>query len=145
MRNNPNAPISQAVSGLGSPGDIIGYDDYGDPITELDAATIAEGMATGGRLTAAQAETVAAAQIATNYGATLSSSGDTITLPFLTAAQQNQLLQQLGQRAGNWIARQVGGSTVLYKQNSGIGTLDIKSLLLPAALILGFMAISKQK
>lgn len=59
-----------------------------------------------------------------------------IKLPFgITQAQVDSFTAKLGQQAGNWIARQVGGSTVLYRQNGGIGSMDIKSLLVPGAIL----------
>lgn len=59
-----------------------------------------------------------------------------IKLPFgITQTQVDAFTAKLGQQAGNWIAKQVGGSTVFYRQNGGIGQLDIKSLLVPGAIL----------
>lgn len=57
----------------------------------------------------------------------------------------NQLTAQAGSAAGRWLSKQIGGSTVLYRQNSGqIGTMDIKKLLLPAAVVAGIFFLENK-
>lgn len=53
-------------------------------------------------------------------------------------AALNKIIQAGGNAAGNWIARNVGGNTVLYRNNTagGFGTLNVQSLLLPGILLL---------
>lgn len=61
----------------------------------------------------------------------------------LTTQQKKQITDKLGQLGGQWLAKQVGGNTVLYRKPSGgIGQLDIKSLLIPGAVIAALVLIS---
>ncbi len=74
------------------------------------------------------------------------------TVSFLPGVAQStinnivaQLTAQAGSAAGRWLSKQVGGSTVLYRQNSGqIGTMDIKKLLLPAAVVAGIFFLENK-
>lgn len=67
-----------------------------------------------------------------------------IALPFgITDAQVAAFTAKLGATAGQWIAKQVGGQTVLYNQSAGgLGTLNIQNLLLPAALLIGVLMLT---
>lgn len=126
----------------GSP--IVYFDDYGDPVTQLQDVTQTTAYNTGGALTEPQAETVAKGLIATNYGGTVSNDGNSITLPFLSPDQSQKLINQLATAGGQWAARQFGGNTVLYKNNQGgIGTMNIKSLLIPAAIVAALIFAGK--
>lgn len=54
----------------------------------------------------------------------------------LTPAQKSQIISQLGNIGGQWLARQVNGQTVFYRGNSGLlGSLNIKDLLIPGAIV----------
>lgn len=67
-----------------------------------------------------------------------------IVLPSgVSNAAINSILASLAGTAGRYIAQQVGGNTVLYRQNSGgIGSLNIQQLLIPAAIVAAIMLAS---
>lgn len=64
--------------------------------------------------------------------------------PGVTQEQVNALIQKAAQAGGQWLAKQVGGSTVLYPKQGGIGTIDIKKWL-PIAAVVGFVALRGAK
>jgi hypothetical protein len=65
-----------------------------------------------------------------------------IFTPAQIAALKNQMAQRLGIAAGRVVARVIGGNTVLYTTPAGgLQTLNIQSLLIPAALIAGLIAL----
>ncbi len=73
-----------------------------------------------------------------------------ITLPLgLTSAQIQQaavrIAAQTGTPVGQWLARTIGGNTVLYRNpQGGIGTFNVSSMLLPAAILLGIFFLGKR-
>lgn len=71
------------------------------------------------------------AQVLANDPAIQFKIGDALNSPVVKDA-----LSKLATLGGQWAAKQFGGNTVLYrKQSGGIGSLDIKSLLIPGAVI----------
>lgn len=60
--------------------------------------------------------------------------------PGVTSATAQKIIQGLGTDFGTWIARTVGGQTILTRS----GTFNIQSLLIPGALILGLILFSSK-
>lgn len=62
----------------------------------------------------------------------------------LNSPMVKNALDKLATVGGQWLAKQVGGNTVLYKNNQGgIGTMNIKSLLIPAAIVAALVFAGK--
>lgn len=98
-------------------------DSNGNFISLSQAASIA------GQGNAAQILTKATA-VATANGGVVNPDGSINFGNILTPQQKGQIISQLGNTGGQWLARQVGGSTVFYRNaNGGFGSMDISKLL----------------
>jgi len=125
-------------------------DSYGNTIVTYSDGSQKILNAANREITAAQESQIAQQQIAVSKIA--SSSGGmllpdgSVNIPgVLSNPTVKNILDKLAQSGGQWVARQVGGNTILTRQNGGIGTMNIKSLLLPAAIIAGLFILGKGK
>jgi hypothetical protein len=131
-----------------NPDDVVGYDAYGEPITYEQWQMGNIGYITGGTLTVDEAQAIADNAISQGYDFGVSPS--TITIPGIisdsaAASIAANLSASIGTAAGKWLAKKVGGNTVLYRQQAGgIGTFNIQNLLLPGAVIFGLVMLSKK-
>jgi len=142
MRVNFNT--YQGLSGLNG-GDITDtiYDEIGGYTTFFSDGSQVYTDPGGGSVetfTPENAAVSAANAIAVANGGTITQSGSFV-FPGMTPAQQNALIAKLGTAAGNWIAQKVGGSTIITRQGGGFGTMDIKGLLIPGAIVLGLFLL----
>lgn len=66
------------------------------------------------------------------------------TIPPALVPQANQILTELARTGGQWAARQINGQTVLYRGTGGsLATMDLKSLIVPGAIIAALMIARK--
>lgn len=75
-------------------------------------------------------------------------SENTIRIPSgvsVTQKQIDDIVAKVGGKVGNWVAQKVGGQTILTRNQSGIGTMNVKDLLMPAAIIGGLFLLTKGK
>lgn len=61
----------------------------------------------------------------------------------VTSSVLSNVLTKLGTAAGNYVARQIGGSTLLVRKGNGIGTQDAKSFLMPLAIVAGLYILGR--
>jgi len=155
--NNVSVYSGQVVNNVGGGDGIIlgvgsgGSQDNGDgTVTTYDAQGNIIGTvvkATGEPLATAKTQvTMPKTATAADYAARLIADpniefkiSDVANSPAVKNAM-DALLKQ----GGAWVAKQIGGNTVLYKNNQGgIGTMNIKSLLIPAAIVAALVFAGK--
>ena len=153
--NNVSVYSGEVVNNVGGGGDGIigsgGSQDNGDgTVTTYDAQGNIIGTvvkATGQPLATAKTQVIMPkTATAADYAARLVANpniefkiSDVANSPAVKNAM-DALLKQGGQ----WVAKQIGGNTVLYKNNQGgIGTMNIKSLLIPAAIVAALVFAGK--